>query len=113
MNPVPENDVQQALNERRVRDEAARRSTDGAMRTARTLRWVGWACALVPVIGIFGVMFFVLGAFICFMYAHSKGNPDGLKNALLSLASAVVAGLVWLLVNLVVLGLFGAVLSTH
>ena len=53
MNQLNESDVQNALQQRLVREEAGRRATDGLMRTARTLRWIGWGCALVPIVGIY------------------------------------------------------------
>ncbi|MGE8247931.1 MAG: hypothetical protein ACN6PO_01785 [Stenotrophomonas bentonitica] len=113
MNQLNESDVQDALQQRLVREEAGRRATDGLMRTARTLRWIGWGCALVPIVGIFGVVLFLLSTILCFAYAQSKGNPDGIKQLLITLASLFAAGIVWVLVNLTVLGLFGAAMSMH
>ena len=113
MNQLNESDVRTALQQRLVREEAGRRATEGLMRTARTLRWIGWVCALVPIIGIVGVVLFLLSTILCFAYAQSKGNPDGIKQLLITLASLFAAGIVWVLVNLTVLGLFGAAMSMH
>lgn len=113
MNQLNESDVQDALQQRLVREEAGRRATDGLMRTARTLRWIGWGCALVPIVGIVGVVLFLLSTILCFAYAQSKGNPDGIKQLLITLASLFAAGIVWVLVNLTVLCLFGAAMSMH
>ncbi len=113
MNVIDENHVQDELQRRRVREEAARRATEGTVRTARALRWIGWGCALVPVAGIFGVVLFLLGAVLCFAIVQGKGNPDGIRQLLLTLASLVASVIIWVLVNLTVLGLFGAAMSVR
>lgn len=107
MNTVNESLVQQEQERRRAAEEAARRDTAGTMKWGRILRYLGWACGLVPVIGIAGVAIFLVLSVFFFAYAKTKGNTEGLKQMFFSIGSLFGAFILWLIVNFVVLAMFG------
>lgn len=111
MHSFDEDAIRLERERRLVQQEAARRDTASTLATARSLRYIGWACALLPVVGILGVALFMLIAFVSCIYAHSKGSPDAIRELLMTLLHGGGAGLLWLVVNVVALAVFGASLG--
>lgn len=73
------------------------------------VRILGWLCALVPIIGIFGIGF--LGGlipFVGFVYLGFQGAVRyAVKQILITVGGVVGAMLLWLVVNVVVVSAFG------
>lgn len=100
--------VAQELALRRARQEAAARDTAGIVTTIKVLRGLSWIGALVPIAGIFvlsaGFVVGAAGSALLFIKGNSQG---GVRQLLVTFAGLLVGLPVWLVVNLLVIRLFG------
>ena len=110
MNATDETLVQEEQTRMRARNEAARRETAGPLGVIKAFRIIGLVSALIPFIGIAGVVFFNLVTFWMGIYVQFKGNSDGIKHIFLSVVFGLVGGVIWLAVSALT-GILGALLN--
>lgn len=101
--------VQQEVELSRAREEAALRENATMFKLLGIVRILGWLCALVPVIGFVGIFFLgFLVPFVGFGIGFVLGAKKyALRQIIITPCAAAAAGVVWLVVNFIVVLIIG------
>lgn len=99
----------QQLQLEKAKEQAALNERAGTLKIIKAARILGWLCALLPIVGIFGIG--LLAGFVPlvgFIYLATQGATRyAVKQILISFLAGVAATIVWLIWNMIVIAMFG------
>lgn len=97
--------VKQERDLDRAREAAVLNEYSGMVKAVKITRFVGWLCALVPIIGAFGVGLLAgLIPFVGFIYLAVQGAKKfAVKQILITIGAAMASIFVWFIINIAVL----------